>query len=169
MPSRINRMNITVRQAETADLLALAELAAAINRQHFPDILGVEAVEEIIRTYLTPAGFLEMMEQGVIYHLAYADGIPAGYCAHQLTEDYFFIEKFYVKLEFRGQGVGRAMYDHMLAFRQDKTRIRLTVNQGSIEAQRVYAHLGFRQIDTILSENGPAWTLYLLEKEMEEV
>lgn len=161
-------MVIEVRQAEISDLSLLSELAAAINRQHFPPILGEKAVEELIRLYLTPSALLRQMQDGVVYHLAYADGLPAGYCAHKLEKDCFFIDKLYVRQEFRGQRIGRAMYDHMLRLRQDRTRIHLTVNQGSTTARKVYAHLGFRQVDTILSENGPAWTLYLLEKDLEE-
>lgn len=160
--------NIVVRQAGLCDLSLLSETAAAINRQHFPAILGTEAVEEIIREYLSPEGFRQWMEEGIVFHLVLVDEEAAGYCAHKLEDDCFMIEKFYLKEQYRGLGLGSRMMEHMLAYREGRNIIRLTVNQGSKTAQHVYAHMGFQQVDTILSENGPAWTLYLLEKNLEE-
>ena len=161
-------MDISIKPVSTDDLPVLSELAAAINRQHFPDILGAEAVEEIIREYLSPEGLAQMMDQGIVFHLALADGLPAGYCAHKLEDDCFFIDKFYVKQEFRRLGIGRKMFDHMLTFRAGRRTIRLTVNQGSKTAQEVYGHMGFRHVETIPGLNGPAWDLHLLEKILEE-
>ena len=161
--------NIIIRQAELSDLPLLSETAAAINRQHFPDILGAEAVEDMIREYLSPEGLRRWMEEGIVLHLVLVDGEAAGYCAHKVEEEYFFVEKFYLKQEYRGLGLGSKMMEHMLGYRQGRNIIRLTVNQGSKTAQQVYAHMGFRQIDTILSENGPAWTLYLLEKKLTDI
>ena len=68
-------MDISIKPVSTDDLPVLSELAAAINRQHFPDILGAEAVEEIIREYLSPEGLAQMMDQGIVFHLALADGL----------------------------------------------------------------------------------------------
>lgn len=166
---RDNPKNIIIRKAGTDDLPLLSETAAEINRQHFPDILGTEAVEEMIRIYLSPEGLQRWMDEGIVLHLVLVDGEAAGYCAHKLNGDCFFVEKFYLKKQFRGMGIGSKMMEHMLSFREGRNTIRLTVNQGSITAQQIYAHMGFRQIDTILNENGPAWTLYLLEKKLDDI
>ena len=161
-------MEISITRVEGEEFSTLSKLAGEINRQHFPDILGAAETEEMIRLYLTPEALRAQTEKGVTWFLARADGVPAGYCAYLYEGDIFFIDKYYVKKEFRQMGIGGRMMDEMLACRGGRKIVRLTVNQGSKVAQAVYKKMGFYQIDTITMENGPAWTLYLLEKIMEE-
>jgi len=100
-----------------------------------------EELEELPGDYAEPAGALL---------LAHAEGLPAGCVAlRRLDAHACEMKRMFVYPQFHGQGIGRALGRAILleARRAGYSTIRLDTSVRQIEAQRLYASLGFRTIE----------------------
>ena len=67
---------------------------------------------------------------------------------------YWWVQSVYVRPEYRGRGIYRAMYDKVkaMASEQGVTQIRLYVDKTNIAAQRVYQNLGMEECHYLMYE-----------------
>lgn len=90
-------------------------------------------------------------------HIALVDGLPAGYGV--LTHSFFhegFIEMLMVSTQFRRQGIGAALVEHLA--RQCRTqRLWTSTNQSNLAMQSLLDRLGFARSGIIegLDEGDP--------------
>jgi len=91
--------------------------------------------------------------------LAYANGVLAGYCAGLIVESACYdenradIEALYVREEYRGRGIGRALIRHIeniLASRGIRHFHITTYTDGKTAARRLYKSLGYGKTGEIL-------------------
>jgi ribosomal protein S18 acetylase RimI-like enzyme len=157
-------MTYTIRTATLADAPRITEFNALMAKEteHLElDLNRLRAgVEEVLRD---PA-------KGV-YYVAEANGTVVGQTL--ITYEwsdwrngmFWWIQSVYVQKEFRGQGVFKALFDHVrtLALR-DKTvcGLRLYVEKHNIRAQQTYERLGMKkthyemfEMDFVLQEPSP--------------
>ncbi len=89
----------------------------------------------------------KLLSEGVHFVVAWADGQPAGCGGIQLFDDYGELKRMYVRPEFRGLGLGRAMIDHLGAVAADRgiTILRLETGVHQFEAIRLYERTGFQR------------------------
>lgn len=81
-------------------------------------------------------------------HIARAPGRPvAAYCSFWRIFDEIHINNFAVRPEWRGQGLGRGLLQHVLAEgrRIGAPKATLEVRQSNSAAIRLYEHAGFRK------------------------
>ena len=142
-------MAVTVRGAGAADVPLLAKLADEIWRQHFIPIIG---------------------EKQVAYFLAYADGEAVGYCACKQEPEKLFLSKLYVRAAFRGQGVGRALFDAACGCLEGRKAVYLTVNKHNSRTIAIYKRMGFAVTDSVVAEIGGGFVMddYIMTMQMEE-
>jgi len=124
--------------AEVADLLReyAASLTVSLDFQDFD-----REVAELPGGYAPPSGAL---------FVARLDGAAVGCIALRRIDDVTCeLKRLYVRPRTRGAGVGRRLVDAALAEarRLGYARIRLDTLPGMETAQRLYAELGFREID----------------------
>jgi len=100
---------------------------------------------------------------GIDPFIAEIDGLIVGYADLQ---DSGLIDHFYCHHEYQGQGVGRALINHLFSIGR-KRGIKRCYSHVSITAKPFYAHFGFsvhheQQVDV----RGQKLTNYLMEKSL---
>jgi len=158
-------MEITLKRVEQADVPALAALASEIWHQHFTPIIGAEQVEYMLDWFQDEEAMTRQLAEGMIYHMVYAGDEPVGYCGCKLEEDRLFLSKLYVKKAFRGQRIGRLLFDRACSFGSGKRAVYLTVNKHNDDTIAIYKKMGFSVIDSVVSDIGNGFVMddYIME------
>jgi putative acetyltransferase len=81
--------------------------------------------------------------------VGYGDGAPAGCVAlRRLDAETGELKRLYVREQFRGRGLARALVDAVIAAARELgyTRLRLDTHDSMAAAQALYASYGFRRI-----------------------
>ena len=144
-------MPITVRRATEGDIPALMRLLEQVNRVHHdgrPDLFN-------LATKYTPDELKAILDDDATPVFVGADGTGAvlghGFCVMQhagsqlmAEHDTLYIDDICVDEAARGRGVGRALYEHILAFARQRGCYNVTLNVWSCNpgAMRFYEKLG---------------------------
>ncbi|MBQ6513970.1 MAG: GNAT family N-acetyltransferase [Clostridia bacterium] len=142
----------SVRRAETRDIPAILDLLVQVDMVHHngrPDLFkgpatkyGAEELERILADEETPVFVCEDEQGRVRGH---------GFCMMQhsggrLLEEHttVYIDDICVDEAARGQGVGRVLYNHILAFAREKGAYNVTLNVWTCNpgAMAFYEKLG---------------------------
>ena len=130
---------ITAERPDTPDaLLLIEELQAHLESFYPPESRHGLSVERLIK-------------EGVAFFVLRVDGAPAGCGGIQLFgRDYGEVKRMYVRPEFRGQGIGRALalkiIEEARALGYERMRLD-TLPVQMAEAVRMYQTLGFNEIE----------------------
>jgi GNAT superfamily N-acetyltransferase len=137
-------MSLTLRHATVAD----SDTVCEFNRR-----LAWETEHKRLDDRLLTAGVAAALADPVrgTYHVAERDGVVVGQLL--ITTEwsdwrngwFWWIQSVYVVAEARGQGVFRALYQHVAKeaeTRGDVVGLRLYVERDNLRAQAVYEHLG---------------------------
>jgi GNAT superfamily N-acetyltransferase len=120
-----------------------------------PDAPDAAALVEELEAYLTtlyPAAarhgysVAKLISEGVSFFVLRCDGRAAGCGGIQLFgTEYGELKRMYVRPEFRGQGLGKQLLDHLTDFarRRDVGLLRLETGVHQHAAIRLYEHEGF--------------------------
>ena len=145
-----------------ADIHAVVDLADEIWREHYTPLIGKEQVAYMLERFQSFEAIAAQVADGCEYVLARTDGRDAGYTAIRPESDgTVFLSKLYVLKELRGQGIGRAMYDHILS-RCRACRVEtlwLTVNKNNVDAIAAYRALGFVVSAAIVTDIGNGFVM----------
>jgi ribosomal protein S18 acetylase RimI-like enzyme len=157
--------------AADRDLPAVAALAGAIWRRHYPGIITVEQIEYMLeRGYALAALRRFITEEGAGLDLAYLGDRLAGFGAYYCPDrpDELKLDKLYVHHEFHRRGVGRALIAaaEAAARRQRRTTLVLNVNKHNVEAIRAYERSGFRVREAVVVDIGGGFVMddYVMAK-----
>ncbi|MBR1822230.1 MAG: GNAT family N-acetyltransferase [Clostridia bacterium] len=147
-------MSIAVRRAAERDIPAIMALLKQVNRVHYegrPDLFK-------LATKYTPDALRAILLNDETPVFVCVDGTGAvlghGFCAMQRVENTqlmqdirtLYIDDICVDEAARGQGVGRALYDHILDFAREARCYNVTLNVWSCNpgAMRFYEKLGLK-------------------------
>ncbi len=144
----------SVRRAEARDIPAILDLLVQVDMVHHngrPDLFkgpatkyGAEELERILTDEETPVFVCTDGQDRVLGH---------GFCVMQrsggqLMEEHttVYIDDICVDETARGQGVGRALYEHILAFAREKSAYNVTLNVWTCNpgAMAFYEKLGLK-------------------------
>jgi putative acetyltransferase len=114
-------------------------------------IMELEAVLQPLYAPESRHGFNieKLLNQGVAFFVTRFDGVAAGCGGVKLFgADYAEIKRMYVRPQFRGHGLGKAMLNHLAAYStQHGIRLlRLETGIYQTEAIGLYEQFGFRRI-----------------------
>ncbi len=144
-----------VRRARKEDIARILELLIQVDMVHHngrPDLFkgpatkyGADELEEIIKNDGTPV-FVCVNEEGTVMGHAF--------CMHkQITDDRvltdvrtLYIDDICVDEAFRGHGVGRALYDHVIEYARSLDFYNVTLNVWSCNpgAVKFYETMGLK-------------------------
>ena len=138
---------LEIRKAELKDLETLVEFSTSMAFETENKRLAPEIVLKGVRT------LLENPKKGT-YYLAEIDGQAAGclmtnpqWIDWQATT-IFYIQSVYTKPEFRGRGVFKALYNHVLnETRTQGLALRLYADNTNLRAIEVYKRLGMAEVN----------------------
>ena len=144
--------NIVVRYAKNSDYDRVEVLMAQVQQMHVewrPDIYKMGATvlpKDIYEKAVVEKNFLVAEIAGSVVGLLFF------YVYHRendtsVTRDVFFVDSMAVHEDFRGQGVGRALFDFVKAMTKEKhiNAIELSVNAKNADAMAMYRKYGFRE------------------------
>ena len=128
---------VTEERPDSPDaLLLIAELDAALQRLPYPqESRHAFSVEKLLR-------------EGVAFFVSRCDGKPAGCGGIKLFgTEYGEVKRMYVRPEFRGQGLGRLMLDHLAGYARARQvgALRLETGIHQADAIALYERYGFQR------------------------
>ncbi|MBR4888362.1 MAG: GNAT family N-acetyltransferase [Clostridia bacterium] len=155
---------ITYKPMEDNDLRQLYEFAAPIWKECYAEILPAGQIDLLTHKYFDYENALAIQAGGMLYEYVLLDGETAGFTAYSLQPDHVYLDKLYLKSEFRGKHISSAVFDDLIA--KYNLPIRLNVNQGNTLGMRAYLGRGFKIIETIdiPLPNGYVNRDYIMEK-----
>jgi len=137
-------MNITLQQATPGDILRIRALAHRIWRAHYPAIIGEEQVEYMLALMYSPEAIQRQIEEGQVFHLVMEQDEAIGFVSvRDKGEGQYFLHKFYLDNEKRGRGLGKKVFDLLLAHYPALRELRLTVNRQHYKSINFYFKIGF--------------------------
>ena len=138
-------MAIILQQATPGDILQISMLAQRIWRVHYPSIIGKKQVEYMLELLYSPESLQRQMEEGQMFKLVMEGEDVLGFLSvGNQGEGRYFLHKFYLDNEKRGRGLGKVVFDRLLAHYPDLRELRLTVNRQNYKSINFYFKIGFR-------------------------
>ena len=155
-------MPISVRRAAEADIPALMALLVQVNMVHHngrPDLFKgpttkytADELSAILADDSAPV-FVCVDEAGRVLGHGFCMLLHSG---GQLMEEHdtLYIDDICVDESARGRGVGRALYDHILAFARENHCYNVTLNvwKGNDAAEAFYQKMGFTVRKTVMEK-----------------
>lgn len=155
-------MDIALRQATTADIPVIRDLAHRIWWAHYPDIITPEQIEYMLgRTYSAESLSRQMREEGQQFWLIETGGQCLGYMSLGAQEEAgaYFLHKFYIDNSNRGKGVGIRAFGQMLERYPDLRLLRLVVNKHNFKSVNFYFKVGFIIEKCVVTEIGKGYIM----------
>ena len=165
-----NLMNMTIEPvANSHGVAAVAALAKEIWNQHFTSIIGRQQVDYMLEKFQSVEAIQSQLASGYEYYVAVIDHEPVGYIGLIPDESAgkMMLSKIYVKVSFRGTGLGSALLDftRKRALYSSATSIWLTVNRDNLQTVEWYKRKGFAVIDEVKKDIGSGFYMddYIME------
>jgi RimJ/RimL family protein N-acetyltransferase len=141
-------MQVSLVQAEHADIPLIRGLADVIWRDHYPEVISLDQIEYMLGLMYSEAKLSEQLHNP---EFAYWLVLPAGatsksdalgfIAVENKEEGLVFIHKFY--LRHRGKGMGTSAFQLLLERMQPPSTIRLYVNRRNYKSVNFYFKNGF--------------------------
>ena len=151
-----------------SEIECLVGLIQEIWPEVFIPIIGKEQVDYMLVHYQGEVVITAEIENGVRYFFIENAGVPIGYFAYSLEEDYLAISKIYLKKSFRGLGLSSKVFSYFeeVARENKKKKLSLHVNRFNKQAVEVYLRQGFKIVKTVDQPLGEKFFLndYCMEK-----
>lgn len=145
---------ISIRKAGIEDMTHVHDMAEIAFRHTYRDILSAEQIDYMMEWMYSPSNLRKQLDEGHVYFIAFRNGAPCGYVSIQPEEPVtdsrklFHLQKIYVLPEEQSAGVGRLLYNAIIAHINEVSSgqpasIELNVNRKN-PAIGFYLHLGFK-------------------------
>jgi putative acetyltransferase len=131
------------------------ELVIAVDDPRAEDVRTLLDTHLAFSREVTPPGHVHaldidgLLDPAVTFFSARRDGVLLAVGAlKRLDESHAELKSMHTSAAVRGQGVGRAMVDHLLAIAADRRYQRVSLETGTVDAflpaRRLYARVGFK-------------------------
>ena len=146
------------------------DLAYEIWTTHFPGIISQAQIDYMLNTLQSKTAIQEQIQAGFRYYLIQVEGYLAGYLAvkPEQQQKQLFLSKLYILKQARGTGLARRSIEFIetLACEMNLSRIYLTCNKYNTTTLDIYAHLGFKTVDSVKKKIGSGFIMddYVLKK-----
>ena len=127
----------------------------------------------MLEQYQSEHALKKQMSDGYIYYMLLSDDKLAGYMCIHLHRDHVFLERLYIKAEYRRQGLAKKTLSHLESiFKQPEfgfghiKKICLKVERENSFALNVYERLGFKTVREQDTDIGSGFVCrdYLMER-----
>lgn len=146
----------------------LCSLAAKIWTEHYEPMLTVGQVPYMLEKYQSPKAVKEQIKNGYDYFFLTLDGKNVGYIGIQPENEKLFLSKIYVDKPARGHGVAKTGVDFSCEYGKAKNlkSVYLTVNKYNYGSIAAYKKMGFKTIDSVVTDIGNGYVMddFIMEK-----
>lgn len=155
------RPGYSIRLATEADIPVIRSLADRIWNACYAGMISGEQISYMLAWMYSEKKLREDFSRGVRFELLEAEAGTAGYLATEAVEGSLYLHKLYLAPELHGQGVGRALLEHVLelARRSKLPVVRLNVNKANIRALRSYERAGFVIEQSVVNDIGQGFVM----------
>lgn len=156
-------------------LIEVEEAAKNVWHNYYRDIFSQEQIEYMLEKFQSRSAMKEQMKNGYIYYMLLSDEELAGYMCLHLKGDYVYLERLYIKAEFRRRGLARRTISHIdSVFRNPEIgfsyikKMRLRVERKNSFAINVYEHLDFHKVKPVDTDIGGGFVCqeYIMERKI---
>ncbi|CAL4868657.1 Spermidine/spermine N(1)-acetyltransferase [Asticcacaulis sp. MM231] len=163
--------NVRIRRIGVDELEIVRELALIIWPKCYRNIIAPDRVDAMLAVlYATDHLEKEMLEDGHVFWLVRFNDLDVGYASAYQEGGRLWLKKLYVRDEFRGQGLGKALIDTALDHFKSEARVSaeelaLYVNKDNTPAINYYLRSGFQVEAEVPVQMGPyAFTDYVMQR-----
>lgn len=144
-------MNYTLAKRET-EIKEIEMMASVVWPIAYKSILHPEQIQYMLDKFLSLTAIQENIKNGYTYILLSDENKnKAGFLAYCLQPDKIFLSKLYLLPTAQNKGYSSEIIRYLKSF---KLPIELTVNKYNKNAYEKYLHLGFKVIDSVVTDIG---------------
>jgi Acetyltransferases len=143
----------SIKSSKSDQIHIIRDLASKIWKETYKEILSKEQLDYMFdMMYSEESLKRQIVDEGQLFFIAEADGVPVGYISIEPREEHVFVfQKVYTVSEMHGKGLGRFMIEKAIEYLKSiyhsPFNIELFVNREN-PAVGFYKHLGFKEIAT---------------------
>jgi len=127
------------------ELVVIKALAMQIWPEVYYNVIPDEQIDFLLDKYFSLKAMDKYVKEGYEYFLINKDDKQAGFFCFKEKDDFVYLDKLYIKKEYRGEGVGKSVLNYIEEKYQKK--IVLNVNMNNTPAYKAYLALGFKVIE----------------------
>lgn len=161
-------MNYNVVQTEQ-DINNIEMMASIIWPIAYKDILEIGQIKYMLEKYLSAKAIKNNISDHYTYLILEdeAENAKIGFMAYNICNDKLFLSKLYILPNMQNKGYATQAINYLKNLNLD---IELTVNKNNKNAYEKYIHLGFKNIDSVVTDIGNGYVMddYILRLEKEE-
>ncbi|ESQ82199.1 hypothetical protein AEAC466_18860 [Asticcacaulis sp. AC466] len=164
---------IRIRRIDVDELEIVRELALVIWPKCYRNIIGPDRVDAMLAVlYATDNLEREMVQDGHTFWIVRVDRTDVGYASAYREGGRLWLKKLYVRDEFRGLGLGKALMETALehfavedAITAPAIELALYVNKDNAPAISYYLRSGFKVEAEVPVQMGPyIFTDYVMQR-----
>lgn len=164
-------LEIVCGRLRDGEVDVLIELAGAVWRKHYPEIITPEQIEYMLAQRYKAALVRQLMARGDLWLAARAGEELVGFAhGHTLQDGDYKLDKLYVHNDWQRHGIGGRLIDQVArhARAHGASRLLLRVNRQNHNAIGAYLKHGFRVATLIVEEIGDGFIMddYVMTKEI---
>ena len=146
---------------------ATSRFAKRVFIEYYNDLIGPDQANYMADLFLSEKAIKELLCEGAIFKLVLEDDRILGFYECKKEEKRVFLSKLYVDKPYRGNGIGKMMFEDLLDYTRScgLNKIYLTVNKYNTPSYNIYLHLGFKVIDAVENDIGHGYIMddYIME------
>ncbi len=129
----------------------------------YKGILSLEQIRYMLNKYLSKEAIENNIKDGYTYVIFKENEVRMGFLAYKFEQDHLFLSKLYVLPAFQNKGIASNAILYLSQYHQP---IVLTVNKNNKNAIDKYLHLGFKQIDSVVTDIGNGYVMddYIMKR-----
>ncbi|MDI7775188.1 GNAT family N-acetyltransferase [Asticcacaulis sp. EMRT-3] len=132
----------TIRRIGADELEIVRELALIIWPKCYRNIIGPDRVDAMLAVLYASEALETEMRAGHVFWLARVGALDVGYASAWLEGERLWLKKLYVRDDFRGHGLGKALMETALEHFPAR-ELALNVNKDNAPAIAYYQRSGF--------------------------
>jgi len=138
-------------------------MASIIWPMAYKNILSSDQIKYMLSKYLSYDEITKSMKQGYTYVIFKDNNVRMGFMAYKFEPEYLFLSKLYILPTFQNYGIASKAIEYLTQYKEP---IVLTVNKNNKDAIEKYIHLGFKQIDSVVTDIGNGYVMddYIMKK-----
>lgn len=138
-------------------------MASIIWPMAYKNILSSDQIKYMLSKYLSYDEITKSMKQGYTYVIFKDNNVRMGFMAYKFEPEYLFLSKLYILPTFQNHGIASKAIEYLTQYKEP---IVLTVNKNNKDAIEKYIHLGFKQIDSVVTDIGNGYVMddYIMKK-----
>ncbi len=120
----------------------------------FKSAFAIREQAFVVEQGVPPEAEYDQYEESSTHFLATSDGDPVGTARWRFTSEGIKLERFAVKKDYRGQGVGTALVKAVLEDLEsnEEAKDKMRYLNAQLKAVPLYLHFGFQQVGEMFEE-----------------